>query len=203
MPGWKSMEQFEVYWTSDIGLPEHIEMCFPIGIGGFRPFFPVRNVKYRGPSPYRREFCSIHPDYQFIQTQLDIWEEIHVQECKQSMTGKHTLRVIDCKSRQLTTVKPGEPYICLSYMWGSGTTQDVRELGNELPAGVPKAVEDAMAIAINLGIPYLWVDRYCIDQGNPQEKHRLVKNMNRIYEQAEVTIIAAIGDDPHHGLAGV
>ncbi|EUC45918.1 hypothetical protein COCMIDRAFT_4955 [Bipolaris oryzae ATCC 44560] len=119
------------------------------------------------------------------------------------MTGEHILRVIDCKSRQLTTVKPGEPYICLSYVWGSGTTQDVRGFGDKLPASVPKTVEDAMDVAINLGIPYLWVDRYCIDQGNAEEKHRIIKNMNRVYEQAEVTIIAAIGDDPHHGLPGV
>ncbi|EMD85443.1 hypothetical protein COCC4DRAFT_117630, partial [Bipolaris maydis ATCC 48331] len=142
-------------------------------------------------------------DYDFIRAQLDICKVGHGQECNPSMTGKHTLRVIDCRSRRLTTVNPDEPYICLSYVWGSGNMQDAREFGDKLPASVPKTVEDAMFVAITLGIPYLWVDRYCIDQGNHEEKHRIIQNMNRIYEQAEVTIIAAIGDDPNHGLPGV
>jgi hypothetical protein len=60
-----------------------------------------------------------------------------------------------------------------------------------------------MYVAINLDIPFLWVDRYCIDQANSEEKHDLIRNMDRIYEGAEITIIAATGDDPHHGLPGV
>ncbi|XP_014554498.1 hypothetical protein COCVIDRAFT_55448, partial [Bipolaris victoriae FI3] len=142
-------------------------------------------------------------DYQFIRAQLKICRETHDQKCTQPTTGEQVLRVIDCKSHRLTTLKLCEPYICLSYVWGSSTTQDAREFGDELPASIPRTVEDAMAVAIGLGIPYLWVDRYCIDQSNHEEKHRLIKNMNKIYEQAEVTIIAAIGDDPHHGLPGV
>jgi hypothetical protein len=64
-------------------------------------------------------------------------------------------------------------------------------------------VEDAMYVAINLDIPFLWVDRYCIDRANSEEKHDLIRNMDRIYEGAEITIIAATGDDPHHSLQGV
>jgi len=72
----------------------------------------------------------------------------------------------------------------LSYVWGSGATQDVREFGAELPASVPKTVEDAMAVAVTLSTPYLWVDRYCIDQEKLEEKHQIIKNMNRTHEQA-------------------
>jgi hypothetical protein len=33
-----------------------------------------------------------------------------------------------------------------------------------LPEIVPQVVLDAMAVAQGLGIPYLWVDKYCINQ---------------------------------------
>jgi hypothetical protein len=73
----------------------------------------------------------------------------------------------------------------------------------ELPDDVPKTVQDAMFVAINLDIPFLWVDRYCIDQANPKEKHNVIRNMDRIYQRAEITIIAATGEDRHYGLPGV
>lgn len=60
-----------------------------------------------------------------------------------------------------------------------------------------------MSVAINLNIPYLWVDRNCIDQDNKNEKHNIIRNMDKIYQGAGLTIIAAAGDDPHYGLPGV
>ncbi|ORX94759.1 heterokaryon incompatibility protein-domain-containing protein, partial [Clohesyomyces aquaticus] len=64
-------------------------------------------------------------------------------------------------------------------------------------------VMDAITVALRLGISYLWVDRYRINQDDPDEKHRLITNMDKIYAGAEVTIIAAAGSDPHYGLPGV
>jgi hypothetical protein len=49
----------------------------------------------------------------------------------------------------------------------------------------------------------LWVDRYCIDQADPQEKHNLISQMDKVYRGAELTIIAAAGKNPNHGLPGV
>ena len=72
-----------------------------------------------------------------------------------------------------------------------------------LPEETPKTVEDALHVAISLGIPFLWVDRYCIDQDNHHEKHGVIRTMDRIYHAAELTIIAAAGDGPHYGLPGI
>jgi hypothetical protein len=49
---------------------------------------------------------------------------------------------------------------------------------------------------------YLWVDRYYIDQLDPEDKHHQIKQMDRIYANVEATIIAAAGDDPEYGLPG-
>jgi hypothetical protein len=43
----------------------------------------------------------------------------------------------------------------------------------------------------------------CIDQHNAVEKHVQIANMDVIYSQAQLTIIAAAGSDPYYGLPGV
>ncbi|USP73653.1 hypothetical protein yc1106_00927 [Curvularia clavata] len=165
--------------------------------------FPIQSTEFAHPQVVRRIVCPDEPDYQFIRKQVDICKKSHGQECIRGAVGKHVLRVIDCKSRRLIAVRPDEPYACLSYVWGSGAARETQSFGDELPAELPKTIEDAMAVAIALEVPFLWVDRYCIDQENLQEKHNTIQNMNRVYEGAEITIIAACGDDPHHGLPGV
>jgi hypothetical protein len=112
------------------------------------------------------------------------------------------LRLIDCRTRQILPATANQSYICLSYVWGQGTA-DGATTGSMLPDVVPKTVEDAMYVAIHLGIPFLWVDRYCIDQQNSHDKHNIIQNMDRIYQGADLTIIATVGDDPHHGLPGI
>jgi hypothetical protein len=144
-----------------------------------------------------------HPDYQFVLTSLDTCRYYHGRNCSHSLPHVHNLRLIDCKSRQIVLAAPRQRYICLSYVWGKGAIQTAVAFDTELPDDVPKTVQDAMFVAINLDIPFLWVDRYCIDQANPKEKHNVIRNMDRIYEGAEITIISATGDDPHYGLPGV
>ncbi|KAH7071341.1 heterokaryon incompatibility protein-domain-containing protein [Paraphoma chrysanthemicola] len=112
------------------------------------------------------------------------------------------LRLINCKSRQILSAEEGQRYICLSYVWGQDAAEEP-DVDSWLPDNVPRTVEDAMFVAINLDIPYLWVDRYCIDQDKPEEKHNIIRNMDKIYQGAELTIIAAAGDNPHYGLPGV
>jgi hypothetical protein len=60
-----------------------------------------------------------------------------------------------------------------------------------------------MEVTLKLGLCYLWVDRYCINQDDDEEKTRLFSMMDVIYRNAEVTIIAAAGEGPEDGLPGV
>jgi hypothetical protein len=112
------------------------------------------------------------------------------------------LKVIDCVSREICVATHGNPYVALSYVWGSPLPES-HELPAIVPQTFPQTIEDAMVVAKELEIPYLWVDRYCIDQNNQMEKHTMISNMDKIYSGAEVTIIAAAGSDPHYGLPGV
>ncbi|KAH6622111.1 heterokaryon incompatibility protein-domain-containing protein [Boeremia exigua] len=108
------------------------------------------------------------------------------------------LKAIDCTTRVIRLLPPHSDYICLSYVWGSSKANSGRPLHD-----LPKTIEDAIYVTLQLGIKFLWVDRYCIDQDNPDEKHHMINNMDQIYLNATFTIIAAEGDGPHAGLPGV
>jgi hypothetical protein len=127
----------------------------------------------------------------------------HHSACRTSQTAPIPyLRLIDCMSGQIREAISGHRYIALSYVWGTSATISPLISNSRTPT-YPNTIKDAMTVAIDLGVPYLWVDRYCIDQHNEEEKHSLISNMNRIYSGAEITIIAAAGPDPHYGLPGV
>lgn len=103
-------------------------------------------------------------------------------------------RVIDCtKDPPAVEEHPwGIPYAALSYVWGNDSKEEW-----------PRTVLDSVAVTKEMELQYLWVDRLCIDQTNPTEKHYLISKMGTIYERAEVTIIAAAGSGATYGLPGV
>lgn len=124
-------------------------------------------------------------------------------------------RVIDCKTRNIVPWDKGAEFAALSYVWGSPQTYRIRDylpsqrcravLPNRFPERV---IEDALACASKLNIPYLWVDRYCIDQkpttdAEHDAKRFLIQSMGKIYSAAKVTIINAAGNDASAGLPGV
>lgn len=64
-------------------------------------------------------------------------------------------------------------------------------------------IEDAARVTLALGFQYLWVDQYCIDQQNAQDLQFQIGQMDRIYQCAEITIIAAAGENSDDGLPGI
>lgn len=62
---------------------------------------------------------------------------------------------------------------------------------------------DSVQVSLDLNIKYLWVDKYCINQSDEEDMAIQLRQMDLIYANAQVTIIAAAGDGPHHGLPGV
>ncbi|KAI1087865.1 HET-domain-containing protein [Rostrohypoxylon terebratum] len=112
-------------------------------------------------------------------------------------------KLIDCSTLKLVKVG-GSPckYFALSYVWGQQHQERYTSHPRSL-AGFPRTIRDAIEVTRNLGYRYLWVDRYCIDQNDLNEKHRQIHDMGSIYYNASLTIIAAAGDDPRYGLPGV
>lgn len=135
-----------------------------------------------------------------IQSSLETCRTSH-PDCHRKRSGiSAPLKVIDCQSRTLCTIDSNTLYAALSYVWGDAPTEPLLD-PRIFP--IPKTIEDALVVCLRVGMQYLWVDRYCIDQGNPEEKHTLISQMDKIYRGAELTIIAAAGENPNHGLPGV
>ena len=114
------------------------------------------------------------------------------------------LKLIDCKTYSLVPSSPGLQYVALSYIWGQGNAAQIdRETSTILASTLPPVISDVVQVTTTLGFQYLWVDQYCIDQDDPTSKHEQLNQMDLIYHNAELTIVAAAGNNQGHGLPGI
>lgn len=109
--------------------------------------------------------------------------------------------LIDCTTRQIYRCSDTESYAALSYVWGGIAQPPMRD--GKVPLNASAVVNDAITVTREIGFRYIWIDQYCIDQTNHSAKKVQISNMDLIYNQAQVTIVAACGSDASHGLAGV
>lgn len=109
--------------------------------------------------------------------------------------------VIDCETRTLVLWPIGAPYVTLSYVWGTDPAE--APVNDALPRTLPKLIEDAIVVTQRLGYQYLWIDRYCIPQDDETAKAYLIRNMDEVYSESSLTIIASAAEQPSQGLAGV
>jgi hypothetical protein len=68
---------------------------------------------------------------------------------------------------------------------------------------LPAVITDAMLLTAEIGERYLWIDSLCIIQDDVTKRHATINNMNLIYGNAILTIIAAEGSAATAGLPGV
>lgn len=157
-------------------------------------------------------------DFQVTRSWFDHCAKHHDDTCRVDTSIVRNIpdfKVLDCSSRRLVSwsalPKDQYPqYVALSYVWGTThgageapTVNSNSPINERLPCKLPQLIEDAIITVIKLGFRYLWIDRYCIPQDNPEAKHTQIQNMDKIYGSACLTIIAAAGNDPFYGLAGV
>jgi hypothetical protein len=116
-------------------------------------------------------------------------------------------RLINCQSRKVVTAPPDAHYATLSYVWGTPASTGLipSTETNHWPdlQDCPKVISDSLEVTLDLDLKYLWVDKYCINQFDNQDKDVQINQMDLIYANAEVTIVAVAGEGPQHGLPGV
>ncbi|KAI3329954.1 HET-domain-containing protein [Ustulina deusta] len=172
--------------------------------------------------PVRRE----RTDFSMVSNWLSICEALHGDECRKKpgmddfpvhpATILDDFRLIDVEQGCLTRAKSDSKYAALSYVWGQarvlragmGNIESLEKPGSfyapEFGPLVPQTIKDAMQATRDIGIRYLWVDALCIIQDEGYGgKLPHIKQMNRIYETAELVIVAASGRDAGSGLPGV
>jgi hypothetical protein len=117
------------------------------------------------------------------------------------------LTVVDCTTRSLVLLPEHEPYVTLSYVWGTVTSKQTaveheKDEFERLPLHLPSTIEDSIAACLGLNLRYLWVDRYCI-LGSHDMRAQQIKQMDKVYSESVLTIIACAGADATYGLPGV
>lgn len=114
------------------------------------------------------------------------------------------LKLIDCQSRYIVSKSSSTRYAVLSYCWG--TLEPIPIPAEDRPDGVRLAtqvaltIEDAIKATLYLGLQYLWVDQYCVEQIDKEIQARQIGQMHQVYNDAQVTLVAAIGGDANSGL---
>lgn len=146
-------------------------------------------------------------DVSIIKKWLQFCDNHHKGSCKPQSEVRvpEGFYVIDCGTRKIIpwkNVNRHEQYVALSYVWGTSNDEALAQDGT-LPRTVPRTIEDTIFLTPKLGYRYLWIDRYCIAQGDPVHKEKQIQSMNEIYHHSIITIVAAAGDDPYHGLPGI
>ncbi|KAF2025994.1 hypothetical protein EK21DRAFT_116280 [Setomelanomma holmii] len=98
------------------------------------------------------------------------------------------MRLIDVDHRRIVLADNIEDprWIALSYVWGeSSPIAHINTIVNgHLPLQMPRTVQDAIIVTKNLGYRYLW-------------------KMDQIYKGADLTAVAAAGDNKNNGLPGI
>ncbi|KAK4618354.1 hypothetical protein CLAFUW4_12223 [Fulvia fulva] len=141
-----------------------------------------------------------------LATRIRAWlrtcEKYH-RACRPSSTWTMPDRVLDLglgpdsKIRLIRCAALSHSYAALSYCWGS--TEQYRltsETTDQLAAGVQshdlaKTTQDAIDIAREIGLRYLWIDALCIYQDDCADWERQSANMGNIYENAALTLVAS------------
>lgn len=143
----------------------------------------------------------IEPLVDFVQMKewLNVCDQLHASHCSVEDPGSNVenMHLIDCTTGKVNKAGKHEVYVALSYVWG-------QQGGSKMASGeYPQTIQDAIIATRQLGYSRLWVDQYCIDQKNPHEFQEQLQQMDLIYKQAAVTLVAAAGTNADHGLPGV
>ncbi|KAK7413384.1 hypothetical protein QQX98_007761 [Neonectria punicea] len=97
-------------------------------------------------------------------------------------------------------------YLALSHSWGSThrltlTTANSASLLNDgiLLANIPKTFQDAVKIARELNVAYVWIDSLCIIQDDAADWEAEASRMGSVYADSYLTIAALSSKDDSSG----
>ncbi|KAM7210919.1 Heterokaryon incompatibility protein (HET) domain containing protein [Rhypophila decipiens] len=146
-------------------------------------------------------------DFTLLSTWMSYCDENHRTRCsRKTFSELRRFYVFDCRSREVVDAPDGCRYVALSYVWGKNDSSG-SSVGPASPQNkrdrLEKVIEDSITVTQSLGLHYLWADRICIDQSDDEDKRHQISQMDIIYANSTLTIIAAAGNGPDHGLPGI
>ncbi|VUC27726.1 unnamed protein product [Clonostachys rosea] len=157
--------------------------------------------------------CKIRPvnPWAFNLTLVKRWisycQGNHKTHCMAGTSSElRHFRVFDCHRRQVVNAPRRGRYVALSYVRGKtdGLTSSAPRVSPGTD-GSPfeKVIEDSITVTKALGLRYLWVDKICIDHSDHDDTRHQIRQMDLIYANSYITIIAAACNTPDDGLPGI
>ncbi|KAH6606337.1 hypothetical protein Trco_005490 [Trichoderma cornu-damae] len=185
----------------------------------FEPFdlVPLADISTNDDFFLGRTLKHGHFDLELVKTWIRSCAEWHGSECidatpwKTSDWGVPFIRMISLADNKLIESPCPPPYVALSYVWGTAPVfktiqSNIKDLMQ--PQGLPvtsfpKSIQDAIALARELGFQYIWIDSICIIQDSGGDKAQQLRMMDSIYSRASLTIVAAAGSHANAGIPGL
>lgn len=121
-------------------------------------------------------------NYGTISHWLRVCSRDHPDTCGASSKLDLHLYALECHNLTIVSLKPGQSYVALSYVWGpsadpsavSSSPGNRRRANRLVESELPLTVKDAIKVVTRLGLRFLWVDRYCIPQTNVEHKRQAI-----------------------------
>ncbi|KAF2235042.1 HET-domain-containing protein [Viridothelium virens] len=148
-------------------------------------------------------------DLQQARKWLDICKTTHGSICEHpgfqdkmpfTMERPEDLTVINVHRMCLQTLPPNAHYVALSYCWMDKpvmvNTKSIRDALHTEEAflktsQISSTIQEAIECTKELGQDFLWVDAMCITQDDSIHKMQQINQMDRVYGNASLTIVAA------------
>lgn len=159
-----------------------------------------------------KHICPELFDAQFARNCIEYCQTKHPTSCKKKVGDMDTssiFKLIDCTTGLVVTAPPNCEYAALSYVWAdaipNSKATNINQQGKQHldPGNFPGVIQDSIQVASMVGVRYLWVDQYCINQMDADEKRHQIRQMDVIYANAKFTIVAATSNGQICGLPGV
>jgi hypothetical protein len=115
--------------------------------------------------------------------------------------------IVNIKLHERSRGPPYEPYMTLSYQWGSSevtsptlTRETLASLRKSIEfSTLPKVIQDAIHLTKRFKVRYLWIDRLCIIQNDDEDWSRESATMHQVYASSIMSIAASDADTPQKG----
>ena len=185
------------YGMQDVIIQSGIQVYIPIDLRSL-------------PSPTVRSVNHVTVDFKLLDSLIADCQGFNTLCTK--MEHRYSLPyiyLVDCNEERVVREDLSQKYP-LNYVWGSNYQANSGiAIGKKLPedsfsfTAASLTVQDAVRVLRNLGRKYLWVDKSCINQNDEADTQMMLRNLDLICENAEVTIIAMSGEDDSTRLPGV
>lgn len=149
-------------------------------------------------------------DYSLLRDWLDFCVDHNINHCNEypSEPSLMSFKLIDCETFSIVSGSSINSYVASSYVWGKSRAEQFNSNSSNANTSqgiraAPRVIQDAISLTLHLGLRFLWVDRFCIEQDAHDAKQEQISSMDKIYANSTFIIVAAAGIDDTCGLPGL